>query len=101
MITFDDVLRAFPEAHVYTPAIAAPFLEAANLGLPDSRFKGNAALADRARLNYVMHMLTKPALDLDAPHIRAQMGMPHPRIKKPHPWAGTKYGDALKKAVKV
>ena len=100
-ITFDDVQAAFPdEASGFTAEQAAPFIEAANIGLPDSRFT-NPKLAERGRLNYVMHMLTKPPLDLNAAHIRAQMMAPKPDIKKPHVWDGTSFGDALKKAVKA
>jgi hypothetical protein len=100
-ISFDDIRAAFPaEAKAFTAEQAAPFLEAANLGFPDSRFK-TPAMADRGRVNYVMHMLTKPKLNLGAPHILAQMGAPKPRMKKPHVWDGTKFGVALKKAVKA
>lgn len=99
MITFDDVVAAFPEAKRFTADQARPFVEAANGGLLDARFK-QPKMADRGRVNYVMHMLTKPALNLAAPHIRAQMASPQPRVKKPHVWDGTKYGVALKKAVK-
>jgi hypothetical protein len=98
MITRDDVIAANPTAEQYTPEQMDPFLEAANLGLPDSRFK-NPALADRGRVTYVMHMLTKPALNLNAPHIRAQLATPKAKIKKPSPWDGTPHGVALKKMV--
>lgn len=100
MINFDDVLRVYPEAKHFTAEQAEPFLEAANIGFPDSRFKA-AAQADRGRAHYVMHMLSKAKLDPNAPHIRAQMGSPKARIKKPHVWDGTKYGEALRKAVKA
>jgi hypothetical protein len=100
MITFDDVAHAFPDAtHDFTADDAKPFIEAANHGFHDARFVSRA-MADRGRINYVMHMLTKPALDLNAPHILAQMGQPRPGIKKPHPWTGTGYGETLKKLVK-
>ena len=78
-ITFDDVQAAFPdEASAFTAEQAAPFIEAANIGLPDSRFT-NPKLAERGRLDYVMHMLTKPPLDLNAHHILAQTDMMTPK----------------------
>lgn len=95
-ITFDDVLSAFPEADEFDPKEAKAAVLAANVGLPDSRF-ASPVLANRGRVLYVMHMLTKPGVDINAPHIRAQMGSPKPFRKKPHVWSGTEHGETLRK----
>lgn len=97
-ITYDDVLAVYPEAKAFTPEEMENTLVVANLGFPDSRF-ANEVQAERGRINYVMHVMTKPALDLKAPHILAQLNSPKPGIKKPSPWKGTPYGDALTNAI--
>lgn len=98
MINFSSVLDMYPEASAYSESAAAPFIEAANVGFPDSRF-ADPAYADRGRILYVMHMLTKPPINLSAPYIVAQMGSPRPDIKKPDPWDGTTFGVELSNAV--
>jgi hypothetical protein len=95
MITYDDVVSTYPTAERFERDRVDAVIEIANAGFPDSRFGGKPAVADRGRLLYVMHMLEKPPVDLDAPHVRAQMGAPKPFIKKPHPWHSTEYGKDL------
>lgn len=95
MITFEDVLNNHPTVVRFEEARVEEFVQLANIGLPDSRFGGDDALADRGRILWVMHMMEKPPADLQAPHVLAQMSNPKPFGKKPHPWGSTEHGAAL------
>ena len=58
---------------------------------------------EKSRVNFVMHQMTKPAVNLSAPYVVArsrQMGRRAGYIRAPHPWAGTSHGENLIKAVK-
>lgn len=96
MITVEDILAQFPDTSQIDRERIQAMVDVANQGLPDSRFGDNAATADRGRALYVMHMLSKPPVDLNAPAVRAQMASPKPYIRKPHPWDATEHGRALK-----
>ena len=95
MITYDDVVSAYPDVGNMDRDRVDTFVDIANIGFPDSRFGDKPAVADRGRILYVMHMLEAPAVDINAPHVRAQMGAPKPFGKKPHPWESTEHGKTL------
>lgn len=82
MITYADLIEAHPELKAISQEQAQVWIDAANSGLKDARFKGPG---DRARLLFVAHNLTKPATV--APKSITD--------KKPHAWASTHYGKAL------
>ena len=99
MISYADLIAAHPEAKGFPVDRVAPWIDAANSGLPDGRFKRDP---DRARMLFVMHQLTKP-LDIAVPPPgappHAWRGRAHAAPTKtspaPHQWRGTKYGERL------
>jgi hypothetical protein len=97
MITVEDILAQFPDTSQIDRERIQAMVDVANQGFPDSRFGDNAATADRGRALYVMHMLTKPPVDLKAAAVRAQVAtLGKPFVKKPHPWDATEHGKMLK-----
>lgn len=100
MITSDDVVAAFPRAASFDPATLEHWANVANHAVPNSRVK-DPKTAQMSRVLFVMHQIEKPALDLNAPHVRARMGaLGRTSVKFAHPWAGTPHGDMLRKAVR-
>jgi len=82
MITYADFVAAHPELKAIAEEDVQAWIDAANSGLEDMRFKGPI---DRARMLFVAHNLTKPA-PVAPVSITA---------KKPHAWASTRYGKSL------
>lgn len=103
MITYDQVVAVHPEAARFPKDTVEAFVTAANVGLPDARFKSaKSSAADAGRIDYVMHMLTKPALNLSAPHVLARAAFPgRSFVKTPHHWDSTSFGKNLKAGIRA
>ena len=101
MIGYQDVADVFPAVESHPRETVDAFVLAANEGLPDDRFKGNPSQADAGRVLWVVHNLTKPALDLKEPWVVARVRTPGPSAagKAPDVWSSTPEGLALRKLV--
>lgn len=100
MITTADVISAYPEAADADPAALEKWTKAANIVLFDDRIK-EPRTADVTRIRFVMHHLERPAIDLAAAHVRAQMTVGlRSNLPAPHPWAGTPHGEFVISATK-
>ena len=101
MIGYQDVADALPSVESYPRETVDAFIEAANLGMPDGRFKGAPGQADAGRILFVIHNLTKTALNIKAPWVVARATVAGPSLagKAPDVWSGTPEGEALRKLV--
>ena len=99
MLTNQDIITAHPEAADFDQDMLAHWASMADVAVPLDRVKDPRSL-HQAQILYVMHQMTKPPIDLNAPHIVARMNNPKPYVKTPSPWTGTRHGDALRTAVK-
>ena len=102
MISKEDVLASHAQAATFDEGALEHWVAVANVAIHPERVKDQRTL-EMSRVNFVMHQMTKPAMNLAAPHVVArsrQMGRRAGYIRAPHPWAGTSHGENLIKAVK-
>jgi phage terminase Nu1 subunit (DNA packaging protein) len=102
MITYANLISAYPDASRFPQAMAEQWIATANNALPDGRFKTDP---DKGRLLFVMHNLTKPAIDVKAVATSPRTAAARTRaakaktdVNKKHVWGSTEHGRALIKA---